>query len=245
MSPQRLFGTVSKCHFLARSWRRAPRGRRPRRPGRLRSRSAARSRRRRGRRCSRGPCRCLRRSAASPAASTRPPCRFPGRARRRLSAVAPKTRPSATTTPFGPWSASSYFFVHSTSPRLEVDRLHVGLEVLRVDDAVDDDRRGGVGAVGALRGQRQGPGFFQVGDVGAVDRALRLAAVGGVDAGVARAGRTSSSSPEDEEHRTPTTPRPAATASSRPADQSGLRNFLQTHVNSPRFDWNTSYLLKR
>jgi hypothetical protein len=30
--------------------------------------------------------------------------------------VAPKTAPPATTTPFGPSSASSYFFVQRTSP---------------------------------------------------------------------------------------------------------------------------------
>ncbi len=71
---------------------------------------------------------------------------------------------------------------------LEVNCLHVGLEVLRVDHAFADDRRGRVAAEGALRFDRQRPRFFQFGNRGEVDRAADEAGVRLVDVRIARAG---------------------------------------------------------
>ena len=58
--------------------------------------------------------------------------------------------------------------------RFEVDRLHVGGEVLRVDHALVDHRSRGVAAEVACAGDLRRPGFGEAGDVGAVDRLFGL-----------------------------------------------------------------------
>ena len=126
--------------------------------------------------------------------------------------VAPKTLPSATTIPFGP----SLGLFERRRPEhfagVEVERLHVGGEVLRVDHALVDHRRRGVAAEVAGAGDRRFPGDREVADVGAVDRAFGVARVGGVDAGIAGAGEARRLRPPSSEEEPPQ-PASAATSS--------------------------------
>ena len=92
------------------------------------------------------PCRCPRRRCARASATARAPCPSTRRARRRSDSVAPKTLPPSTATPFGPTEISLKSCVHSTLPVCLVERRDVRVQVLRVDDAVEDDRRRGVRA---------------------------------------------------------------------------------------------------
>ncbi len=72
-------------------------------------------------------------------------------------------------------------------PRLQIDRLHVGFQVLRVDHAIADNRRGGVGAVQAFGGERHVPRDAELFHRRGVDRPAREAGVGEVAVGRAGA----------------------------------------------------------
>ena len=99
---------------------------------------------------------------------------------------------------------------------LQVDRLHVGGQILGEHRPAGDDRRGRVAPVLAFRRQRQRPRGLQLGDRGAVDRTPGVARVGRVAVRISRAGeqrafvrgRTSSAPPPAMTATTSTTRRP-------------------------------------
>ena len=182
--------------------------------GRVR-RWPARSRRRPGRRGSRAPCRSPSRAVAH---QRRRPELFAGLLVEREGGAGGRAEDAPVGDDDAVRALVGLFVVLRPEhfAALEVDRLHVGLEVLRVDDAVGDHRRSRSSAVGALRGQRQRPGFFQLGDVGAVDRPADVAGVGEVDARIAGAGELERRSPEADGRRSRPATSPAQREQQRP-----------------------------